>query len=197
MPTSGPFHRLDLACQGATDPEWPAAVRRPAPRQLPRLREQELPAGQWSARADGPLIRRRPPLQRSRARATWSCSPNAAPPSAPTSPGFGSLPIHFMIGKDDAGAYEPLATALHDALAGDRCRRRHRLHHRRPARDGQRHRPAATPSATCPPRPLRAPALTPSRPAQRITGASGRPSSSRKNRSHAGKTRLYAASLRR
>jgi hypothetical protein len=115
MPTSGPFHRLDLACQGEADPMWPAACE--------ALRQATCPdcASNSCQLANGP---------RSLLDVAFADTPRCTAPGpgdlallaerspelGPDIAGFGDLPIHFMIGKDDPGAYAPLATALHDAL---------------------------------------------------------------------------------
>lgn len=115
MPTSGPFHRLDLACQGESDAMWPAdcdALRQATcpdcaskacqlangPRSLMDLAFADTPRCSAPGPGDLALLAERSP----------ALGPDVA--------SLGDLPIHFMIGKDDPGAYEPLATALHDAL---------------------------------------------------------------------------------
>ncbi len=115
MPTSGPFHRLDLACQGATDPEWPA--------QCDALRQATCPdcASKSCQLGNGPrglmdIAFGAAPRCTQPGPGDLALLAERSPELGPDIAGFGSLPIHFMIGKDDAGAYEPLATALHDAL---------------------------------------------------------------------------------
>jgi len=115
MPTSGPFHRLDLACQGEADPDWPD--------QCDALRQATCPdcASKGCQLGNGP---------RSLMDIAFADTPRCTKPGpgdlallaergpelGPDVPELGDLPIHFMIGKDDPGAYEPLATALHDSL---------------------------------------------------------------------------------
>ena len=116
MPTSGPFHRLDLACQGEADPDWPAACD--------ALRQATCPdcLSKTCQLASGP----RTLMDKSFGGPMRCMTPgpgdlellhDRSPALGPSVAGLGALPIHFMIGKDDDGAYEPLATALHDALA--------------------------------------------------------------------------------
>lgn len=115
MPTSGPFHRLDLACQGEADPAWPA--------ECDALRQATCPdcASKTCQLANGP----RTLMDKSFGGPTRCMAPapgdlellhDRSPELGPSIAGLGDLPIHFMIGKDDDGAYAPLATALHDAL---------------------------------------------------------------------------------
>ncbi|MBK8257691.1 MAG: hypothetical protein IPK82_34110 [Polyangiaceae bacterium] len=115
MPTSGPFHRLDLACQGAADATWPTECLdivasvcpdcatnqcqlNNGPRSL--IDKSFGPTPKCSAPADGDL-------EFLKAR---------SPELGPDVPGLGDLPIRFMIGKLDMGAYAPLTSELHDAL---------------------------------------------------------------------------------
>ncbi len=115
MPTSGPFHRLDLACQGEADADWPD--------QCDALRQATCPdcASTGCQLGNGP---------RSLMDIAFADTPRCTKPGpgdlallaergpelGPDVADLGDLPIHFMIGKDDPGAYEPLATALHDSL---------------------------------------------------------------------------------
>lgn len=115
MPTSGPFHRLDLACQGESDATWPA--------DCDALRQATCPdcASKSCQLANGPRS-----LMDLAFAGTPRCSApgpgdlallaERSPELGPDVASLGDLPIHIMIGKDDPGAYEPLATALHDAL---------------------------------------------------------------------------------
>lgn len=115
MPTSGPFHRLDLACQGASDAAWPAecAALKDAtcpdcasnqcqlgagPRTLIDISFGGVPRCTAPAAGDLDLLKQR------------------SPDAGPDFPAVGGVPVLFLIGKDDGGAYEPLATALHDSL---------------------------------------------------------------------------------
>ncbi len=116
MPTSGPFHRLDLACQGESDPDWPAACEALHLANCPDCASMSCQLG------NGP----RALMDRSFAETPRCSAPGPgdlellaerSPALGPDIAGLGALPIHFLIGKDDPGAYEPLATALHDALA--------------------------------------------------------------------------------
>lgn len=116
MPTSGPFHRLDLACQGASDLDWPG--------ECDALHKSACPdcAAKTCQLANGP----RTLMDKSFGGPMRCMTPgpgdlellhDRSPALGPSIAGLGDLPIHFMIGKDDDGAYQPLATALHDALA--------------------------------------------------------------------------------
>lgn len=115
MPTSGPFHRLDLACQGKSDATWPA--------ECDALRQATCPdcASKTCELANGPSTL----MDKAFAGAPRCTAPgpgdleilhDRSPALGPSIAGLGALPIHMMIGMDDDGAYEPLATALHDAL---------------------------------------------------------------------------------
>lgn len=115
LPTSGPFHRLDLACQGASDPDWPGeceALRAATcpdclsqgcqlgggPASLIDLSFAEAPRCTAPAAGDLQLLTER--------------SPELGPDVA-----WLALPIRLLVGKEDDGAYAPLSAALHAALA--------------------------------------------------------------------------------
>lgn len=115
MPTSGPFHRLDLACQGESDATWPADCE--------ALRQATCPdcASKACQLANGPrslmdLAFADTPRCSAPGPGDLALLAERSPTLGPDVASLGDLPIHFMIGKDDPGAYEPLATALHDAL---------------------------------------------------------------------------------
>ncbi len=115
MPSSGPFHRLDLACQGETDATWKAQCqslitsRCPdcasricqlgnGPRSLIDLSFAAMPKCSASSAADLTQLAMLGPIQ----------GPNASK--------LDGVPVRFLTGKDDPGGYMPLQTALHDAL---------------------------------------------------------------------------------
>lgn len=115
MPTSGPFHRLDLACQGQADATWTAECAAllaancpncaskscqlgPGPRTLMDVAFGDTPRCTAPGPGDLALLAARGPV----------LGPDVA--------GL-ALPVKFLIGELDDGAYAPLTTALHDALA--------------------------------------------------------------------------------
>lgn len=115
MPTSGPFHRLDLACQGEADAAWPGQCAETlasscadcasmqcqlgsGPRVL--IDKSFSPTPKCTAPAEGDLE-----ILKAR-------SPELGPHIA----GLGGLPIRFLIGKLDTGAYAPLTQSLTDSL---------------------------------------------------------------------------------
>lgn len=116
MPTSGPFHRLDLACQGQADAAWTS--------ECATLKSSECPdcASTGCQLGNGP---------RSLLDVSFGGTPRCTMPGAgdlallegkspiagPNAATLDGAPTHFLVGKDDPGAYQPLATALHDALA--------------------------------------------------------------------------------
>ena len=110
----GPFHRLDLACQGEQDATWKAqcqallASRCPdcasrlcqignGPRSLIDLSFSAMPRCSTSTAGDLTLLMTLGPAQ----------GPNSK---------LDGAPVRFLTGKDDSGGYAPLQTALHDAL---------------------------------------------------------------------------------
>lgn len=114
MPTSGPFHRLDLACQGEQDATWKAQCQAlvtsrcpdcasrlcqlgSGPRSLIDLSFSAMPKCSTSSAADLSLLMTLGPAQ----------GPNSK---------LDGAPVRFLTGKDDPGGYAPLQTALHDAL---------------------------------------------------------------------------------
>lgn len=114
MPSSGPFHRLDLACNGEADATWKTqcqsllTTRCPdcaarlcqlgnGPRGLIDLSFSAMPKCSAPTAADLPLLMMLGPAQ----------GPNAK---------LDGAPVRFLTGKDDPGGYAPLQTALHDAL---------------------------------------------------------------------------------
>ena len=115
LPSSGPFHRLDLACQGEADAAWktqcqtlvvsrcPDCASRlcqlgAGPRSLIDLSFSAMPKCSASTAADLTTLMSLGPAQ----------GPNAAK--------LDGAPVRFLTGKDDPGAYAALQTALHDAL---------------------------------------------------------------------------------
>lgn len=115
LPSSGPLHRLDLACQGASDPAWVkecAALRLancpncasktcelgPGPQALIDIAFGGAPRCSAPGPGDLPLLADRSPIL------------------GADVPNLGALPIHMLIGVLDPGPYAPLAIALRDAL---------------------------------------------------------------------------------
>lgn len=116
MPTSGPFHRLDLACQGDTDTKWPAECAALKASTCPECASTGCQLG------NGPKS-----LLDVAFGGTPRCTAPAAgdlellkarsPMDGPDAKTIGGARVHFLVGKDDPGAYEPLATALFDSLS--------------------------------------------------------------------------------
>lgn len=116
LPTSGPFHRLDLACQGAADPDWPGECE--------ALRSMTCPdcASQTCQLGNGPRT-----LMDVAFADTPRCSApgpgdlelleQRSPALGPDLADLAGARVQLLIGEDDPGAYAPLATALFNALA--------------------------------------------------------------------------------
>ncbi|MCC6647887.1 MAG: hypothetical protein IT374_20255 [Polyangiaceae bacterium] len=114
LPTSGPFHRLDLACQGQSDAAWVTECE--------ALMAQRCPD---CASSSCQLAGARGLLDISFDNQTRCTQPGPgdlqllkqrSPTQGPFVAKLGKLPIKFLVGKDDPGAYAPLATALVDDL---------------------------------------------------------------------------------
>jgi hypothetical protein len=114
LPSSGPFHRLDLACQGETDAAWKTqcqmlvSSRCPdcagrlcqlgsGPRSLIDLSFSAMPKCTAATAADLPML--------------MTLGPAQGPAG-----NLDGVPTRFLTGKDDPGAYAALQTALHDSL---------------------------------------------------------------------------------
>jgi hypothetical protein len=115
MPTSGPFHRLDLACQGEADADWPAECDALRAANCPDCASKACqlgggPSSLMDLSFGGPARCTTP------GPGDLELLHDRSPALGPDVAGL-DLPIHMMIGKDDPGAYQPLANALHDALA--------------------------------------------------------------------------------
>jgi hypothetical protein len=116
LPTSGPFHRLDLACQGNLDKDWS--------QQCNALVEERCPdcASKSCQLGNGPNS-----LLDVSFGGTKRCTEPAAgdldllkarsPASGPDIAGLSGLPVRFLVGKDDPGAYMPLTASLVDSLS--------------------------------------------------------------------------------
>lgn len=116
MPTSGPFHRLDLACQGESDASWPAECAALKASRCPDCASQACQLGAGPSRlidtSFGGVTRCTQP-----AAGDLAVLKQHSPIFGPSVGELGDLPILFLVGKDDPGAYQPLATALSDSLA--------------------------------------------------------------------------------
>lgn len=115
MPSSGPFHRLDLACQGEADAAWKAQCAALVASRCPDC------ASRTCQLANGP----RSLMDVSFANTTKCTASTAAdlallatlgPAQGPSAAKLDGAPVRFLTGKDDTGAYAPLQTALVDAL---------------------------------------------------------------------------------
>lgn len=116
MPTSGPFHRLDYACNGALDAAWTA--------ECTALKTSTCPdcASTGCQLGNGP----RALMDMSFGGAT-RCSmamagdldilKAASPEVGPNTPMLDGAAVHFAVGKLDPGAYEPLVTSLYNSLS--------------------------------------------------------------------------------
>ena len=115
MPSSGPFHRLDLGCQGDSDADWPAECAALKAADCPDCASKgcQLSGGVQSL------------LDLSFGSATRCSAPTgtdldtlkaASPVDGPYAATLDGVPTHFLEGKLDPGPYMPLSTALHDAL---------------------------------------------------------------------------------
>ncbi len=118
MPTSGPFHRLDLFCQGQNDSAW---VER-----ADELRNLCSGCVGTGYQAGGGVITL---LDASFDEAPCS-NPGAdglgilraaSPDIGPSIPGLGSLPIHLKVGKLDEKAYAVFVAALAEELEKTRA----------------------------------------------------------------------------
>lgn len=115
MPSSGPFHRLDYACNGALDAMWTAECATIKAASCPDCLSTGCQLG------NGP----RALIDLSFGGAT-RCSnamgndvallKAASPELGPNAATLDGAAVHFLVGKLDPGAYEPLVTALHDSL---------------------------------------------------------------------------------
>lgn len=111
MPTSGPFHRLDYACQGDSDATWAA--------ECAALKASSCPdcASTGCQLGNGPASL----IDTSFGGKTVCTAPGAgdlailkaaSPDLGPSAATLDGTRAHFLIGKLDPGAYEPLATSL-------------------------------------------------------------------------------------
>lgn len=117
MPTSGPFHRLDYACNGAADAMWTAECTALKAMSCPDCLSTGCQLG------NGP----RGLIDMSFGGATRCSAPMAAdlpilkaasPELGPNTPMLDGAAVHFLVGKLDPGAYEPLVTSLYNTLKG-------------------------------------------------------------------------------
>jgi hypothetical protein len=114
LPTSGPFHRLDLARQGATDAAWPAQCAALLDEQCPDCAAQRCQVG-------GGIVA----LFDASFGATPRCSTpgngglailSAASPVRGSSIPEIAIAVDLLIGELDDGPFAPLVIALHDEL---------------------------------------------------------------------------------
>lgn len=115
LPTSGPFHRLDLACQGDADDAWGAEC-------LARIQAGCPDCAAAACEVGGP----RRHLDASYGGAPRCTAPGPddldrlradSPTQGPDAPALGGVPALILIGAQDDGAYFPLADALVEHLA--------------------------------------------------------------------------------
>ncbi len=115
MPTSGPFHRLDYACQGGLDATWTAECAALKASTCPDCVSAQCQLGA------GP----RTLMDVSFGGVTRCTAPGAgdlnilraaSPGVGPNSATLDGAAVHFLIGKLDPGAYQPLVTSLFNTL---------------------------------------------------------------------------------
>ncbi len=115
MPTSGPFHRLDYACNGALDAMWTAECATIKASTCPDCASTGCQLG------NGP----RGLIDASFGGATRCSNPMggdlallkaASPELGPNAAKLDGAAAHFLVGKLDPGAYEPLVTSLFNSL---------------------------------------------------------------------------------
>jgi hypothetical protein len=115
LPTSGPFHRLDLACNGANDADWMAECADIQADVCPDCAANQC-------QASGGILAL---LDSSFAADTRCSSPTAddlpaleaqSPIRGPTADSL-IIPVHFLVGKLDGGPFAPMVGALHRELA--------------------------------------------------------------------------------
>ena len=115
MPTSGPFHRLDYACNGDLDAMWTA--------ECTALKASTCPdcASTGCQLGNGP----RALIDNSFGGATRCSAPMGtdlnllkllSPEFGPNASTLDGAAVHFLVGKLDPGAYEPLVTSLYNSL---------------------------------------------------------------------------------
>jgi len=116
LPTSGPFHRLDYACNGALDAMWTAECATVKASTCPDCASTGCQLG------NGP----RALIDMSFGGATRCTAPMAgdldilkaaSPNLGPNTPMLDGAAVHFAVGKLDPGAYEPLVTSLFNELS--------------------------------------------------------------------------------
>lgn len=114
VPSSGPFHRMDLACDGRADRAWQTACAALTARHCPSCQNRGCALGGGPrALIDGAYGTRTPCTGRS--------TPIDAPllmQDSPLVPGL-VLPqtkVVLLIGEQDPGGYAPLSAALYEGL---------------------------------------------------------------------------------
>jgi hypothetical protein len=113
VPTSGPVHRLDLACQGEADPAWTAECQARIAAGCPDCAASTCEVSGPRRHIDtayGGVPRCSVPGPGDLARLRAD-SPIAGPHAAT----LGGAPTRVLIGADDDGAYFPLADAFVEA----------------------------------------------------------------------------------
>lgn len=115
VPSSGPFHRMDLACDGRTDRAWQTECAALTARNCPSCQNRGCSLGGGPrALIDGAYGMRTP--------CTGRTTPIDAPllsQDSPLVPGL-ALPdtkVVLLIGEQDPGGYAPLSAALYEGLA--------------------------------------------------------------------------------
>lgn len=114
VPSSGPFHRMDLACEGRADRAWQAECAALTARHCPRCQNRGCSLGAGPrALIDGAYGTRTPCTGRS--------TPIDLPllmEDSPLVPGLvlGRTKIALLVGEQDPGGYAPLSAALYEGL---------------------------------------------------------------------------------
>jgi hypothetical protein len=115
MPTSGPFHRLDLICQGALDPSWVT--------EADALRESLCPDCEGDGYQAGPGILRLIDASFGGPRCSAPTPSDlatlraASPDIGPFADDLAALPVAFKVGKLDQNAFAAFVGALNRELA--------------------------------------------------------------------------------
>jgi len=116
VPSSGPFHRADLACGGATDAAWQAECRALVQRNCPRCSPRACSLGggprqllDLSYGPSTPCSGVRTPVDLARMRADSPVAPGARLRLPRTR-------VALLIGEADEGPYAALSAALYEAM---------------------------------------------------------------------------------
>ncbi len=116
MPSSGPFHRLDLACQGQNDTAWVSQCQQLVQSRCPQCASTGCQVGGAIVSLIDSSFGAQPRCS-APTPADLTTLTAASPIAGPAVSSLSSVPVHFLVGVDDNGPYAALATALSDSLA--------------------------------------------------------------------------------